>query len=55
MALHLSVKQSCENYDESEPLILFFLQEYSELMHEFMTAVKQNYGEKVVIQVSLTH
>ncbi|EOA34643.1 hypothetical protein CARUB_v10022207mg [Capsella rubella] len=25
-------------------------EEYSELMHEFMTAVKQNYGEKVVIQ-----
>ncbi|KAK4838903.1 hypothetical protein QYF36_017432 [Acer negundo] len=25
-------------------------QEYSELLHEFMSAVKQNYGEKVVIQ-----
>lgn len=25
-------------------------QEYSELMHEFMTAVKQTYGEKVLIQ-----
>uniref|UniRef100_A0A1D1YHY4 Malic enzyme n=1 Tax=Anthurium amnicola TaxID=1678845 RepID=A0A1D1YHY4_9ARAE len=25
-------------------------QEYAELMHEFMTAVKQNYGEKVLIQ-----
>lgn len=25
-------------------------QEYSELLHEFMTAVKQNYGEKVLIQ-----
>lgn len=25
-------------------------EEYAELMHEFMTAVKQNYGEKVVIQ-----
>ncbi|ESW24906.1 hypothetical protein PHAVU_004G170800 [Phaseolus vulgaris] len=24
--------------------------EYSELLHEFMTAVKQNYGEKVLIQ-----
>ncbi|KAF7814221.1 NADP-dependent malic enzyme-like [Senna tora] len=24
--------------------------EYAELMHEFMTAVKQNYGEKVLIQ-----
>ena len=27
-------------------------QEYAELMHEFMTAVKQNYGEKVLVQVS---
>jgi malate dehydrogenase (oxaloacetate-decarboxylating)(NADP+) len=27
-------------------------QEYSELLHEFMTAVKQTYGEKVLIQVS---
>ncbi|CAI9767167.1 unnamed protein product [Fraxinus pennsylvanica] len=25
-------------------------QEYSELLHEFMSAVKQNYGEKVLIQ-----
>ncbi|CAN1822200.1 NADP-dependent malic enzyme [Linum perenne] len=25
-------------------------QEYAELMHEFMSAVKQNYGEKVLIQ-----
>uniref|UniRef100_I1J4J8 Malic enzyme n=1 Tax=Glycine max TaxID=3847 RepID=I1J4J8_SOYBN len=25
-------------------------QEYSELLHEFMTAVKQNYGEKVLVQ-----
>ncbi|KAJ4831090.1 NADP-dependent malic enzyme 4, chloroplastic [Turnera subulata] len=25
-------------------------QEYDELLHEFMTAVKQNYGEKVLIQ-----
>ncbi|GLT65907.1 hypothetical protein SLA2020_383070 [Shorea laevis] len=25
-------------------------QEYAELLHEFMTAVKKNYGEKVVIQ-----
>ncbi|KAE7998671.1 hypothetical protein FH972_003190 [Carpinus fangiana] len=25
-------------------------QEYSELLHEFMTAAKQNYGEKVLIQ-----
>ncbi|KAI8013484.1 hypothetical protein LOK49_LG05G00983 [Camellia lanceoleosa] len=24
--------------------------EYAELLHEFMTAVKQNYGEKVLIQ-----
>ena len=28
------------------------LQEYAELMHEFMSAVKQIYGEKVLIQVS---
>ncbi|KAJ1390925.1 hypothetical protein SESBI_37027 [Sesbania bispinosa] len=27
-------------------------QEYSELIHEFMTAVKQNYGEKILIQVN---
>ena len=27
-------------------------QEYAELLHEFMTAVKQNYGEKVLVQVS---
>ena len=26
-------------------------QEYSELLDEFMSAVKQNYGEKVLIQV----
>lgn len=26
-------------------------QEYYELLHEFMTAVKQNYGEKVLVQV----
>ncbi|MFS8005972.1 putative malate dehydrogenase (oxaloacetate-decarboxylating) (NADP(+)) [Helianthus anomalus] len=26
-------------------------QEYAELMNEFMSAVKQNYGEKVLIQV----
>ncbi|GMJ07650.1 Arabidopsis thaliana NADP-malic enzyme 4, NADP-malic enzyme 4 [Hibiscus trionum] len=25
-------------------------QEYAELLHEFMTAVKQNYGEKILIQ-----
>ncbi|XP_042394321.1 NADP-dependent malic enzyme-like [Zingiber officinale] len=25
-------------------------QEYSELLHEFMTSVKQNYGEKILIQ-----
>lgn len=26
-------------------------QEYADLLHEFMCAVKQNYGEKVLIQV----
>ena len=26
-------------------------QEYAELLHEFMTAVKQNYGERVLVQV----
>lgn len=29
----------------------FFFQEYYDLLHEFMTAVKQNYGEKVLVQV----
>ncbi|KAE8654597.1 ATP-dependent protease La (LON) domain protein, putative isoform 1 [Hibiscus syriacus] len=28
-------------------------QEYAELFHEFMSAVKQNYGEKVLIQVTI--
>lgn len=28
------------------------LQEYSDFLHEFMTAIKQNYGEKVLIQVA---
>lgn len=28
------------------------LQEYDELLGEFMSAVKQNYGEKVLVQVS---
>lgn len=35
-------------------ICLFFFfnsQEYAELLHEFMCAVKQNYGEKVLIQV----
>ncbi|KAL3846176.1 hypothetical protein ACJIZ3_003579 [Penstemon smallii] len=27
--------------------------EYAELLHEFMSAVKQNYGEKVLIQVKM--
>ena len=27
-------------------------QEYAEFLHEFMCAVKQNYGEKVLVQVS---
>ncbi|CAN1330934.1 NADP-dependent malic enzyme, partial [Linum perenne] len=30
-------------------------QEYAELMHEFMSAVKQNYGEKVLIQVDFAN
>lgn len=29
------------------------LQEYAELLHEFMSAVKQNYGEKVLVQVCI--
>lgn len=29
----------------------FFIQEYAEFLHEFMCAVKQNYGEKVLVQV----
>lgn len=28
-------------------------QEYADLLEEFMTAVKQNYGEKVLVQVNL--
>lgn len=28
------------------------MQEYYDLLEEFMSAVKQNYGEKVLIQVS---
>lgn len=30
------------------------LQVYSDFLHEFMTAIKQNYGEKVLVQVRLT-
>lgn len=30
---------------------MFTLQEYYDLLHEFMNAVKQNYGEKVLVQV----
>jgi hypothetical protein len=33
-------------------LVIFFPQEYDELLHEFMSAVKQAYGEKVLVQVS---
>jgi hypothetical protein len=29
-------------------------QEYADFLQEFMTAVKQNYGEKVLIQVKHT-
>jgi len=29
------------------------LQEYADLLHEFMNAVKQNYGEEVLIQVRI--
>lgn len=29
-----------------------YLQEYADLLDEFMSAVKQNYGEKVLIQVA---
>lgn len=32
-------------------LRLLWFQEYNELIHEFMTAVKQNYGERVLVQV----
>lgn len=28
------------------------MQDYSDLIEEFMTAVKQNYGEKILVQVS---
>lgn len=30
----------------------FVIQEYADFLHEFMCAVKQNYGEKVLVQVS---
>lgn len=30
---------------------VLLLKEYAELLEEFMSAVKQNYGEKVLIQV----
>lgn len=38
-------------YNKTQVFCLCFMQEYYELLHEFMTAVKQNYGEKVLIQV----
>ena len=31
------------------------MQEYYDLLHEFMMAVKQNYGEKVLIQVRICY
>lgn len=31
----------------------FMIQEYAELLEEFMTAVKMNYGEKILVQVEL--
>ncbi|KAF5934678.1 hypothetical protein HYC85_030849 [Camellia sinensis] len=42
---HLYPKPTSSNWDLS-------VTEYAELLHEFMTAVKQNYGEKVLIQAS---
>jgi hypothetical protein len=36
----------------SDFLFFYGSQEYHELLEEFMTAVKQNYGEKVLTQVS---
>lgn len=43
-----------EKYQTLEVLCVHFplWQEYDELIEEFMTAVKQLYGEKVLIQVS---
>lgn len=38
-------------FNSNEFIQFFWLQEYAELLHEFMTAVKQNYGEKILIQV----
>ena len=47
----------CKNYYEIckicfiEIVFHFLIQEYAELLDEFMNAVKQNYGEKVLVQV----
>ncbi|CAL5425579.1 unnamed protein product [Camellia sinensis] len=40
LSVNLKSDQDCTTMDK----------EYAELLHEFMTAVKQNYGEKVLIQ-----
>jgi hypothetical protein len=38
-------------YDYGSQYIHFLNQEYSELLDEFMAAVRQNYGQKVLVQV----
>jgi|AraCvinosormetaG_1042628.scaffolds.fasta_scaffold04486_3 hypothetical protein len=39
-------------FQKLRSLFAFVIQEYAEFLHEFMCAVKQNYGEKVLVQVS---
>lgn len=39
-------------FQKLRSLVPFVIQEYAEFLHEFMCAVKQNYGEKVLVQVN---
>ena len=45
------MKGLCHHFN-IEVVLTNYFQEYSEFLQEFMSAVKQNYGEKVLIQVS---
>lgn len=38
-------------FQKLKGLVSSIFQEYAEFLHEFMCAVKQNYGEKVLVQV----
>lgn len=53
LTLMLPSQEKSQNCRTFATNLLFYLreQEYAELLEEFMTAVKQNYGEKVLIQV----